>query len=57
LRPSSKFEILSLCSGGTSAAAALGAADRLFQRHRAWRSDKVRNNYIEKSLASFPLLG
>ena len=48
---SSLFGIHSLRSGGASAAAALRVPDRLFQRHRGWRSKKARN-YDEESLNS-----
>ncbi|XP_020623284.1 uncharacterized protein LOC110060823 [Orbicella faveolata] len=51
-----KFGIHSLCSGGTSAAAALGVPDRLFQRHGGRRSERARNNYVKESLDSLLLV-
>ena len=51
-----KFGIHSLCSGGTSAAAALGVPDRLFHRHGGWRSEKTRNKYKKESLHSLLLV-
>ena len=53
---SSLFGIHSLRSGGASAAAALGVPHRLFQRHGGWRSEKARNDYVEESLDSLPLV-
>ena len=51
-----KFGIHSLCSGGASAAAALGVPDRLFQRHGGRRSERARNNYVKESLDSLLLV-
>ena len=53
---SSLFGIHSLRSGGASAAAVLGVPDRLFQRYGGWHSEKARNNYVEESLDSLPLM-
>ena len=52
----SRYSLHSLRAGGASAAAALGVPDRLFQRHRGWRSETAKNNYLEESLDSLLLV-
>ena len=46
------FSTHSLRSGGASAAANAGVADRLFQRHGRWKSVSAKNGYIDDNLES-----
>ena len=47
-----KFGLHSLRSGGASAAANLGVNDRLFKKHRRWKSDKVKDSYVHEDIES-----
>ena len=49
-----QFGLHSLRSGRATAAANFGINDRLFQKHRRWRSEKVKNGYVHKNVQ--PLL-
>ena len=42
----------SLRSGGASAAACAGVADRLFKRHGRWLSENAKDGYVKDSLES-----
>ena len=44
------FGLHSLRAGGATAAANLGVNDRLFKKHRRWKSEKVKDGYIHESL-------
>ena len=46
----SRIGIHSLRSEGATAAARAGVPDRLFQRHGRWRSENVKDGYVEDSL-------
>lgn len=43
----SKFGLHSLRSGGATAAANKGIADRLFKRHGRWRSESAKDGYVK----------
>jgi integrase len=43
------YTLHSLRSGGASAAARNNVPDRLFQRHGRWRTDSIKNSYLEES--------
>ena len=43
------FGLHSLRVGGATAAANLGVNDRLFKKHRRWKSEKVKDGYIHES--------
>ena len=47
-----KFGLHSLRSGGASAAANAGVADRLFKRHGRWRSEAAKDGYVKDSQQS-----
>ena len=47
-----QFGLHSLRSGGASAAAYAGVPDRLFKRHRRWRSENAKDGYVKDSLES-----
>ena len=47
-----KFGLHGLCSGSASAAANLGVNDRLFKKHRRWKSGKVKDSYIHEDIES-----
>ena len=47
-----KFGLYSLQSGGASAAANLGVSDRLFKKHSRWKSDKVKDSYVQEDIES-----
>ena len=42
-----RFEIHSLRAGGASAAANVNVPDHPFKRHGRWRSENVKDGYIE----------
>ena len=42
-----KFSLHSLRSGGATAAANAGVADRLFKRHGRWRSETAKDGYVK----------
>ena len=44
------FGLHSLKSGGATSAANAGVPDRLFKRHRRWRSEYVKDGYIKDDL-------
>jgi len=44
-----KFGLHSLRSGGATAAANAGVADRLFKRHGRWRSETAKDGYVKDS--------
>ena len=44
------FGLHSLKSGGATSAANAGVLDRLFKRHRRWRSEFVKDGYIKDDL-------
>ena len=44
------FGLHSLRSGGASAAANSGIADRFFKRHGRWRSENAKDGYVKDSL-------
>ena len=44
-----KFSLHSLRSGGATAAANAGVADRLFKRHGRWRSETAKDGYVKDS--------
>ena len=44
------FGLHSLRAGGATAAANLGVNDRLFKKHRRWKSEKVKDGYIHESI-------
>ena len=44
------FGLHSLRSGGASAAANAGVADRLFKRHGRWKSESAKDGYVKDSL-------
>ena len=46
------FGLHSLRSGGATAAANAGVADRLFKRHGRWRSETAKDGYVKDSVAS-----
>ncbi|XP_060597906.1 uncharacterized protein LOC132751710 [Ruditapes philippinarum] len=46
----SKFGLHSLRSGGASAAANAGVSDRLFKRHRRWKSEKAKDSYVKDDI-------
>ena len=48
--PPDCFSAHSLRSGGAIAAAIAGVSDRLFKRHGRWRSEELKNGYVEDSL-------
>ena len=52
-----KFGLHSLRSGGASAAANLGGNDRLFKKHGRWKSDKVKDSYVQSKLSVSRNLG
>ena len=43
------YTLHSLRSGGASAAARNNVPDRLFQRHGRWRTESIKNSYVEES--------
>ena len=45
-----QFGLHSLRSGGASAAANSGIADRFFKRHGRWRSENAKDGYVKDSL-------
>ena len=45
-----KYVLHSLRSGGVTIAANLGISDRLFKKHRRWRSEMAKDGYIKDSL-------
>ena len=47
----SNYSLHSLRSGGASAAANAGIADRLFKRHGGWKSEAAKNGYVKESLS------
>lgn len=47
-----KFGLHSLRSGGATAAANGGVADRLFKRHGRWKSETAKDGYVEDNLES-----
>ena len=47
-----KIGLHSLRSGGASAAANLGVNDRLFKKHSRWKSDKVKDSYVQEDIES-----
>ena len=47
-----KFGLHSLRSGGASAAANLGVSKRLFKKHGRWKSDKVKDSYVNEDIES-----
>ena len=44
--------IISLRSGGASAAAKLGINDRLFKKHGRWTPDKLKDSYDHEDIES-----
>ena len=44
-----EFGLHSLRAGGATPAANAGVPDRLFKRHRRWRSDNAKDGYIDDS--------
>ena len=44
-----EYSLHSMRAGGASLAAALGIPNRLIMRHRGWRSEKSKNNYIRET--------
>ena len=48
---SGNFGLHSMRSGGASAAANAGVADRLFKRHGGWKSEAAKDGYVKESLA------
>lgn len=47
-----KYGLHSLRRGGATAAANLGVNDRLFQKHGRWKSENIKNGYVEEDLNS-----
>ena len=47
-----RFGLHSLREGGVTAATNAGVPDRMFKRHGRWRSESVKNGYIEDSVDS-----
>ena len=45
-----KFGLHSLRSGGATAAANLGVKDRLFKKHGRWKSENIKDSYVQESL-------
>ena len=45
-----QFDLHTLRSGGAMAASNFGINDRLFQKHRRCRSEKVKNGYVHENL-------
>ena len=48
--PAVDFGLHSLRAGGATAAAVAGVPDRLFKKHGRWKSENVKDGYIEDSL-------
>ena len=44
------FGLHSLRSGGATSAANAGVPDRVFKRHKRWRSENVKDGYIKDDL-------
>ena len=47
-----KFGLHGLRSGRASAAANFGVNDRLFKKHGSWKSDKVKESYVQEDIES-----
>ena len=47
-----KLGLYSLRSGGALAAAKLGINDRSFKKHGRWKSDKVKDSYVQEDIKS-----
>ena len=47
-----QFGLHSLRSGGATAAANSGVADRLFKRHGRWKSELAKDGYVKDSLCN-----
>ena len=47
-----QFGLHSLRSGGATAAAQAGIADRLFKRHGRWRSEAAKDRYVLDSMSA-----
>ena len=45
-----QFDLHSLRSGGATAAANFRTNDRLFQKHERWKSENVKNGYVNEKL-------
>ena len=45
-----KFGLHSLRSGGATACANLGIADKLLKKHGRWRSETAKDGYVKDSL-------
>ena len=54
--PSDQFGIHSLRAGGAMAAAGSGVLDRLFKRHRHWRSDTAKDRYTCGGFSARPVV-
>ena len=50
------YGLHSLRRGGATAAANLGIKDRLFQKHGRWKSERIKDGYIEEDLNSLLLV-
>lgn len=50
------FGLHSLRSGGASAAANAGVSDRLFKRHGRWRSETVKDGYVQDDVSALLLV-
>ena len=50
--PPSKFGLHSLRAGGATAAANAKVPDRLFKRHRRWRSESAKDGYVKDHIRS-----
>lgn len=48
--PAVDFGLHSLRVGGATVAVSAGVPDRLFKRHRRWRSENAKDGYIEDSV-------
>ena len=51
-----EYGLHSLRRGGATAAANLGIKDRLFQKHGRWKSEKIKDGYVEEDLNSLLLV-
>ena len=50
------YGLHSLRRGGATAAANLGVKDRLFQKHGRWKSEKIKDVYVDEDLSSLLLV-
>ena len=50
------YGLHSLRRGGATAAANLGVKDRLFQKHGRWKSEKIKDGYVDEDISSLLLV-